>query len=227
MAAPLATLSRPGPDAESETQAERAYRLIEDAIVRLALEPGARLTEQELATRIGLGRTPVREAVQRLVSEGLVVVFPRKGMAVPAINPLEILQALEVRAPLERVVAVGAARRAAPAQRTQLSILADGLMQAAASGDAGRYMQLDRVVDQTMGAASGNPFAIRALAPLQSMARRAWYYFRRDQDLQATAAWHAALTEAVVSGDENGAALASDDLVAHVRDGLKQTLAAL
>jgi DNA-binding GntR family transcriptional regulator len=231
MSTPLATVSGPWrdppDDTGSETQAERAYRQIEDAIVRLALEPGARLTEQELATHVGLGRTPVREAVQRLVAEGLVVVFPRKGMAVAPINPLEILQALEVRAALERVVAAGAARRATPAQRAQLSSLADGLVQAAASGDAARYMQLDRAFDETMGAASGNPFAVRALAPLQSMARRAWYYFRREQDLQATAARHAALIEAVARGDGDGATAASDDLVAHVRDGLKQALAAL
>jgi DNA-binding GntR family transcriptional regulator len=210
-----------------ETHAERAYRLIEDEIVTLSLEPGVRLTEQELAERVGLGRTPVREAVQRLVAEGLLVVYPRKGMAVAAINPLDILQALDVRAALERVVAVAAARRAAPAQRTRLQGIARELVEAARAGDASRYMRLDKAFDEVIGQASGNPFAVRAMAPLQSMARRAWYYFRREQDLKATASRHADVVEAVVAGDEAKAAAASDALVAHVREGLKQALSEL
>lgn len=211
----------------SETQAEKAYRLIEDAIVRLELEPGSRITEQDLATRVGLGRTPVREAVQRLVTDGLLVVFPRKGMAVAAINPLDVLLALEVRAALERLVAAGAARKANPAQRDHLRLLAKGLLATAAAGDALHYMQFDQALDTTLGTASANPYAVRALGPLQTMARRAWYYFRRGQDLEAAAARHAAVVEAVADGDAAAAAAASDTLMAHVRSGLKEALAAL
>lgn len=211
----------------AETQAERAYRLIEDAIVRLELEPGSRITEQDLASRIGLGRTPVREAVQRLVSDGLLVVFPRKGMAVAAINPLEVLLALEVRAALERLVATAAARRASPVQRERLQRLARGLVASAAAGDALHYMQFDKALDTTLGTASANPYAVRALGPLQSMARRAWYYFRRAQDLEAAAARHAAVIEAIGAGDPSAAAEASDVLMAHVRSGLTQALSEL
>jgi DNA-binding GntR family transcriptional regulator len=223
--APLA-LDAPA-DPASETQAEKAYRLIEDAVVRLELEPGSRITEQDLAGRVGLGRTPVREAVQRLVSDGLLVVYPRKGMAVAAINPLDVLLALDVRAALERLVAAGAARKAGEAQRAHLRQLARGLVSSASAGDALHYMQFDKALDTTLGTASANPYAVRALGPLQTMARRAWYYFRRGQDLEAAAARHAAVVEAVADGDADRAGIASDALMAHVRAGLKQALADL
>ena len=213
--------------ARAETQAERAYRVLEDEIVRLALAPGMRLTEHELVTGVGLGRTPVREAVQRLVADGLLVVYPRKGMSVAAINPLEVLQALEVRAVLERLMAHAAARKANQSQRTELHEAARGMLAVAQSGDASFYMRLDRAFDLLIGEASGNPFAARALAPLQTMSRRAWFYFRSEQDLVATAALHARVAQCVMEQDAAGAADASDALIAHVRSGLKQAIAAL
>ncbi|WP_460451821.1 GntR family transcriptional regulator [Alsobacter sp. SYSU BS001988] len=213
--------------AEAETLADRAYRIIEDQIVRLALAPGARLTEQDLAARIGLGRTPVREAVQRLVADGLLTVFPRKGMAVAAINPLDVLLALDARAALERVIAAAAARRATPEQREALVEAAGAMMAAAERGDPADYMRHDQRFDHLVGEASGNPFAVRALAPLQSMARRGWFYFRRERDLAASSRQHAAVAAAIGAGDAAAAARASDMLIAHVRDGLKQALADL
>lgn len=210
-----------------ETLADRAYRLIEDEIVRLALAPGLRLTEQDLAARLALGRTPVREAVQRLVADGLLVVFPRKGMAVAAINPLDVLLALDARAALERVVAVAAARRATKAQRAQLAAIAAEMTAAAREGDAAAYMRADQRFDGLLGDAGANPFAQRALAPLQSMARRGWYYFRREQDLAASSRLHEAVAAAIGAQDAAGAAAASDALIAHVRDGLKLALAEL
>ena len=133
---PVATPDPVKASAGSETMADRATRLLEDAIVRLDLPPGMRITENELALRFGLGRTPVREAVQRLVADGLLVVFPRKGMTVGVINPLDVLLALDVRGPVERVVAVSAARRATPAQRDALLRAGQGMEEAAAAGDS-------------------------------------------------------------------------------------------
>ena len=224
---PVATPDPVKASAGSETMADRATRLLEDAIVRLDLPPGMRITENELALRFGLGRTPVREAVQRLVADGLLVVFPRKGMTVGVINPLDVLLALDVRGPVERVVAVSAARRATPAQRDALLRAGQGMEEAAAAGDSVRYMHGDKDFDTLIGTIAANPFAQRALAPLQSMSRRAWYYFRRDRDLVITAAHHAELAGAVSRGDPDSAGQASDHLIAHIRSGLKQALSEL
>lgn len=215
------------PDGAGETLADRAFRLIEDAIVRLDLEPGARLTEQDLAERFSLGRTPVREAVQRLVADGLLVVYPRKGMAVAPINPLDVLLALDARAPLERLMASAAARRADPVRLRSLQRAARAIAAAAEAGDVAAYLREDRQFDIAFAAASGNPFAARAVGPMQGLSRRAWFYFRRDRDLAESARRHVALADAIASGDPARAGDAADTLVAHIRTGLKQAFSDL
>ncbi|MBU3732356.1 MAG: GntR family transcriptional regulator [Beijerinckiaceae bacterium] len=205
-----------------ETLADQAYRLLEDRIVRLELAPGARFTEQTLGAHIAMGRTPVREAIQRLVDDGLLLVFPRKGVMVTLIKPQDVIQALEVRLVLERMIAANAARDADVAQRQALARCADQLLAAAAMHDVDAYMRADRAFDVELGRVSGNPFAVRAVGPLQTMARRAWFYFTRNVDLLPAAERHAALARAVAEGKVYEAVQASDQLVFHIRDGLRR-----
>ena len=73
--------------ASAETLTEQAYRLIEEQIVTLRLKPGDVLSEQMLSATFGIGRTPIREALQRLAQEGLVIILPRKGILVSDLNP--------------------------------------------------------------------------------------------------------------------------------------------
>lgn len=205
-----------------ETLAETAYRLLEDAIVRLELPPGARYTEQGLAALIAMGRTPVREAIQRLVDDGLLIVFPRKGIMVTVISPREVIQALEVRLVLERMIAANAARDAEASQRQALAECAQAILEAASRNDVHAYMRADHAFDSVLARVSGNPFAARAVMPLQTMARRAWFYFTRDIDLTAAAERHVALAQAVAEGKVYEAVQASDQLIFHVRDGLRR-----
>src|SRR5205814_1892051 len=71
----------------AETLTEQAYRVIEEQIVTLRLKPGEFLSEQMLSATYKFGRTPIREALQRLAREGLIAIFPRKGMLVSDLNP--------------------------------------------------------------------------------------------------------------------------------------------
>ena len=73
--------------ARVEPVTEQAYRTIEEAIVTLKLKPGSVLSEQALSASTGIGRTPIREALQRLAHEGLVTILPRKGTLVADLNP--------------------------------------------------------------------------------------------------------------------------------------------
>lgn len=205
-----------------ETLADQAYRLLEDRIVRLELAPGTRFTEQTLAAQIAMGRTPVREAIQRLVDDGLLLVFPRKGVMVTLIKPQDVIQALEVRLVLERMIAANAARDADARQRQSLAARAEELMAAAMAHDLDGYMRADHAFDIELGRVSGNPFAVRAVAPLQTMARRAWFYFTRNVDLLPAAERHAALARAVAEGKFYEAVQASDQLIFHIRDGLRR-----
>src|SRR5687767_7049582 len=95
----------------AETLTDRAYTEIEELIVTLQLEPGSAVSEQMLSERLGIGRTPIREALQRLARERLVTILPRRGVVVSAIDVAAQLRLLEVRRELERLVARGAARR--------------------------------------------------------------------------------------------------------------------
>src|SRR5579862_5579940 len=86
------------------TLTDRAYRELEEMIVTLQLSPGTILSEQTLAVRLKIGRTPIREALQRLARDGLVVIMPRRGIMVSEINLRLQLRLLEVRRELERLM---------------------------------------------------------------------------------------------------------------------------
>src|ERR1700733_7840537 len=96
------------------TLTEQAYRQIEELICTLQLPPGTLLGEFALAERLGIGRTPIREALQRLALDGLVVVIPRRGILVSEINLQTQLRLLEMRRVVERLMARLAAGRARP-----------------------------------------------------------------------------------------------------------------
>src|SRR5277367_6085233 len=86
-ASPSVKLRRPGPTLEPVSSlTERAYRELEEQIVTLRLAPGSPVSEASLSKRLGIGRTPVREALQRLARERLVVILPRRGILVSEVN---------------------------------------------------------------------------------------------------------------------------------------------
>jgi DNA-binding GntR family transcriptional regulator len=209
----------------AETLAERAYRILEDRIVTLKLPPGAWLTEQELASRAGLGRTPVREALQRLIGDGLAQVFPRRGVLIPDINPIDVFLALDTRVALERLQAHGAAARAKPHERKQCLAFARAMRGFGAAADVDRYMELDHGCDMLLAGAAANRFTTRALAPLLAISRRAWYRFCRDQDLAPAAELHAILMNAVADGEAEPAGAAAATLIEHVRDAIRAGIA--
>src|SRR4051812_20962285 len=106
--------------------AERAYRDLRDRIVTLQLSPGSTLREDELMAELGIGRTPLREAVKRLALENLVAVQPRRGTFVTAVDAADIVHITEVRAELEAYAAELAARRMdSAALRTAAALLED------------------------------------------------------------------------------------------------------
>src|ERR1700733_1598478 len=96
----------------AETLTEKAYRALEEEIVTLRIPPGTLVSEAILSRRLGVGRTPVREALQRLAREWLVVIMPRRGIVVSDIDPVRQLRLLEARREVERFLAHSAARRA-------------------------------------------------------------------------------------------------------------------
>src|SRR6478752_2905894 len=114
---------------------DRAYSDLEALIVTLKLAPGSAVSEAALSKRLGIGRTPIREALQRLARERLVTILPRRGIIVSEINVKSQLRLLEVRREVERLIARSAARRALPAERAQFAKIARIFEQSAKTDD--------------------------------------------------------------------------------------------
>lgn len=208
----------------AESLADRAYNLIEEMIVTLALPPGKVFSEAELHQALNIGRTPVREALQRLAYDRLVVAIPRRGMMVTDINIGEQLTLLETRRVLDKLVAARSARLATPEQRTALRECAPTMVAAAKENDLPEFLRKDRFCDEILATACRNPFAIQALAPLHAHCRRFWYYYQNDGDLKTVAQLHADLMAAVASGEENHAEAASDALIDYLSEFTRTTL---
>src|SRR3954453_11784291 len=133
-----------GASSGAESLTEKAYRLIEELIVTLQIAPGTVVSEASLSERLAIGRTPIREALQRLARERLVVVLPRRGIMVSEINVRTQLRLLEVRRELERLIARSAARRATDEERREFEQVAARFQQSARVNDDVAFMRTDR-----------------------------------------------------------------------------------
>ena len=198
---------------------DKAYRLLEEQIINFELPPGVIVSETGLSQSLGIGRTPIREALQRLAREHLVEVLPRRGVVVSAINVKKQLKLCEVRRELERLLARSAARRANADERDGFRRLAEGMTQASESGDDKVFMRLDRAFNQLMSQAARNEFASNAMRRMHSLSRRFWYiHFREAGDMPRMAQLHALVALAVANGESAAAAAASDALMDYVED---------
>lgn len=205
----------------SVSLAEQAYRLLEEKVVNLELAPGALISESQLIELTGLGRTPVREAMQRLAQQELFQVMPRRGLLVAPVGAAAILQVLEARKPLERLIAYRASLAARDEQRGGLSAIARDM--ATAYDDFEGFMELDVELWRLLDRCAENPYATSALAPLRSHCRRFWKYHRSQLQLADAIAAHAKLARHVARRDPGGAQKASDAVIALVERLAGQT----
>ena len=203
--------------AENGSLAEQAYCRLEEQLVTLRLAPGQLIGEKDLMDKAGIGRTPVREAIQRLSAEGLLQILPRKGLMVTPLRRSDLIQIIEARRVLERLMVVKAAERATPDQRQALRILASHLQ--AADNDLALFFRLDHRLDELLEAACNNRFLVKALTAMHSQCRRLWYLHRHSLDLPRAAQLHGGLARAVADGDGAGAIRALDEIIA-ILEGL-------
>ena len=192
----------------AESQSELAYRALETLIVTMKLAPSELVTEQSLANLIGMGRTPVREAIQRLASEHLIEVIPRRGLRIPPIDLRRQSRLLELRKVLEDLVASQAAKRANRAARDEMRQLAYAFRNEG-SGDYDAFLSIDHAFNQAVASMCDNEFAIGALQKLHGLSRRFWHYYSgHEEDLAEVADIHANIAEAIADGDPKAASAA-------------------
>jgi DNA-binding GntR family transcriptional regulator len=190
---------------------DQAFATLEEMIVTLKLPPGSLWSEAMLSETLGIGRTPVREALQRLAEYHLVVVLRRHGIRIAEVDEQGQLLVLEARRELERLIAGRAARRGSAADKQTLSAMAQALLKAGNAGDIVELLRQYFVAKAFMARCAGNRFAEQAIAPLYTLSRR--FYFMHHEELanlREVARLHAELLRAVATGDEKAAAAACD-----------------
>jgi DNA-binding GntR family transcriptional regulator len=203
-----------------ESLADKAYHEIRELIVSLELAPGAVIDERNLIESLGIGRTPVREALRRLAHERLVEVYPRRGMFVTGVDVRQLARLSEVRAVLEPEAARLAAERATEDDRAELDELLDEL-------DAGgsELMELDERIHRAVYRAAHNDLLEATLEQYYALALRIWMLaLERTQDLEEAVEAHRDLVEAIRYGDGERAAQTMRDHVENFENAMHRVL---
>lgn len=199
-----------------QSHADHAYRVLEALIVTLELRPGSVVTEKGLVDRVGLGRTPVREALQKLSWEGLVEVRPRSGIKISDIRPEDYVRVMEPRLLLEPLLARAAARFADDHMIECLITIGAAMEQHAAAGDVAGFLAADKRFDQLLEEACPNPYLTKVLDPLRTHARRYWYRYGATGRPQESATLHVRIIGRIKARDEAGAAAAMSALMDYI-----------
>ncbi len=204
---------------------DQAYGQLEELIVTVQLAPGEVLSEATLAARLGIGRTPIREALHRLAREGLVVILPRRGILVSDINVQSQLRLLEVRRKIEEVMVTAAAKRADQAERDEFRRIAEGMLACAAAGNDLAFIRFDDQFNHLVAAACRNEYAANAAALMAGLSRRFWFvHNRQSADVELAARRHADVAIAIADGDISGAEAASGRLMDYILDVTKSSI---
>lgn len=198
----LAASARRAVDADSKSA--EAYRAIKDLIVSLELPPAALLDERGLAERLGVGLTPVRQALRRLEWESLVVILPRRGTLVADLNDSDLGRIYELRSVLEPQAAELAAERGTAEQRAALAavIAAMHAELARPTPDRRVLIGLDRDLHRQIWAMAGNEMLEQTLEWLFSHVLRRWNVsIDRNESLGSVMQMHDEIADAIVAGD--------------------------
>lgn len=190
-------------------KADQAFLQIERLIVLQELPPGALVSEKQLMELTGLGRTPVREALQRLARERLVEIHANRGVLVPMASIEAQLKLLELRRTLEPFAVRLAAQRANAHQRRTAATLAEKVLDVTKSVDD--FATFLRDAHALVVSATQNEFIEVAMAPLQGLSRRFWFGNLTDphQDLAQAGTLHNAILASIAAGDADAAETAS------------------
>ena len=211
---PEAAVNRPAP-LENLTLWQRVHERLREQILSGELEPGAELAEVALSAQLGVSRGPVREALGRLASEGLVIVRPRRGAVVRSLSKEEFLELYQVREALESM----AVRLAVPRLRAQdfdeLQRLNETMARHAERDEVAQFFEANVAFHGRLLEASGNTKLQELYRQLVGQLGRYWLRsLTLRGNLQRSVAEHAAILRAAKRGDAERAA---DLMGEHIR----------
>jgi DNA-binding GntR family transcriptional regulator len=180
---------------------DKAYQLIRHKIITLELPPRSAIDEQALMEDLQLGRTPIREALQRLAAEGLVISAPRRGMFVADIGITDLQKIFEMRMTLEGFCARLAAQRVTALQLAEMqAVIAE--LDRIPDGEKKALMDIDQRFHELVYQAADNEFLADTLARLHALSHRIWHLtLDRIGDVRGAMEQHVAITKALQDGD--------------------------
>jgi DNA-binding GntR family transcriptional regulator len=183
---------------------ERAYHEVRRMIVRLSLAPGDVVREDQLQAALGIGRTPIREALQRLARDQFVTVIPRRGMYVSGVDVAELSLLYETRATLEPFATRLACARGDERAWQQMAVVLDAVGRDSSSDE---LLDADRQCREIVWAAAGNRFLTSTLDVLYAHSDRLWHLYLGDvADLHVMISEHRDIHAALVARDAETAA---------------------
>jgi DNA-binding GntR family transcriptional regulator len=198
---------------EVRSQSEEAYRRLLERIVSLEMRPGSVVDEARLRAELRIGRTPIREALQRLARENLVRSVPHRGTFVTDVNITDLARITEVRVVLEAHAARLAAEKLTSQDRRQIEELLELLRRGYVTGQRD-LMQLDQQVHRLVYRSTHNPFLEATLERYFNLSLRLWYLvLDREVRLREAVDEHVELLQAICAGD---GARAEDIMRRHV-----------
>lgn len=204
---------------------EEAVDRLREQIVQGRLLPGARLNERELCERLGISRTPLREAIKLLATEGLVQLLPNRGAVVSNIDPARIAETLTVMGALEALAGELACGRADDAAIERIRALHEKMVAMHQRGDLAGYFRHNQMIHMTLVEASGNAVLANIYRQLNANVKRARYMANLSRERwDAAVAEHGEILRALEARD---AARLKRLLGDHLAHKLAQVLASL
>jgi len=199
-----------------------AYQRLEEMIATLQLAPGTLVSEAVLSKQLGIGRMPVREAMQRLARERLLQILPRRGCIVAVSQPGEELSVIEARRAVETLVTRTAAIRANEDERRHFERIADAMSAARADDNFEAFARLDAEFNDLCMVACRNPVAASMMRLIATLNRRFWF-MRHGRTLPAEGVdRHIEIARAIARGDAEGAVAALEHLMDFIQGSPRQ-----
>ena len=207
------------------TLAEKIYYAIEEKIVKLEYKPGSFLTENFLEKNLKCGRTPIREAIQKLAREGLIKVIPRKGLLITHIDINDQLNLIQVRRELEKLMAKLSAKNASKAQKENF-IKISKLMKKCKNNDNDKFIKLDKEMNDLLAISCDNEFLRRSMRLVSGLSRRFWFYrnLKNLNDLRIIAELHSAVCDSIYKGDQLNAEKRTEKLMDYIESFTKDSV---
>lgn len=209
----------------SESLSARAYRILLDQLIMLDIEPGEPIMEKQLAEELGVGRTPLREALKRLEADHLVVTYPRRGTFASQVDVTELAHVSEVRQALEPLAARRAAEAKGGASREELIGVLNELKTIDPNQSQRDLLAYDLSVHRLIYSATHNEHLSETLIRLDNIATRIWAALsNRLPALHEHIVEHTQLIEQIVDGDADGAERTAEEHVKNFYTMVREAL---